>query len=119
MKNTIKAHKDFDFGESVPVMTPAFIMKCRHKKYDSGQYGIIASKRTFPTAVRRNRAKRLIRAWLQQCRPPADLDILMVAKVEILDTKLPDGVKYMKNALKRLTKAVDEKCLNPRKPKKR
>jgi len=117
MKNTIKAHKDFDFGESVPVLTPAFIMKCRHKKYESGQYGIIASKRAFPKAVQRNRARRLLRAWLQQSELPAGLDILAVAKVEVLETTLPDGLKYMKYALKKLDKVVDEKCLNPRLPK--
>jgi ribonuclease P protein component len=107
MKNTIKAHADFNFEEAEFVRMPAFFMKSRPKKYDSGQYGLVASKRTFPLAVRRTRAKRLLRAWIAKCGLSPDLDFLFIARPKILETKLPDGVTQMKKALKKSGKDVE------------
>jgi ribonuclease P protein component len=101
MKNTIKAHTDFNFEEAEIVRMPAFFMKYRPKKYDSGQYGLVVSKRAFPLAVRRNRAKRLLRVWIAKCGLPQNLDFLFIARPEILATKLPDGAAQVAKAVKK------------------
>jgi ribonuclease P protein component len=104
MKNTIKAHKNFDFKGSGSIAMPSFFLKYRAKKFDRGQYGLVASKKMFPLAVHRNRAKRLLREWTRMCGLPEHLDILIIARAEILETRLASGHGQMKKALKR---AVD------------
>ena len=100
MKNTIRNHKDFDFSDSKSAILPAFFMKKRQRKFDAAQYGIVAGKKVFPGAVQRNRAKRLLREWIRECKMPADQDILLVARTAILETDLRSGLAQMKKALK-------------------
>jgi len=102
MKNTIKKHTDFDFQEILPAAMPAFLMKFRPKRYDSGQFGLVATKRTFRKATDRNRAKRLLREWLRLSGRPEHVDVLLVARAPILETNMPDGMTQMKKALKRI-----------------
>ena len=103
MKNTIKSHKHFDFTDSKAVTMDAFLMKFRPHMFESGQYGLTASKRTFKHAVDRNRAKRLLRTWIRIAELPKDFDILFIAKAKILETTLKDGVAQMRKALKKVT----------------
>jgi ribonuclease P protein component len=103
MKNTIKAHKNFDFEGAGSVAMPSFFLKYRPKKFDHGQYGLIASKRTFPLAVHRNRAKRLLREWIRKSGGlPEHLDFLIIARAEILKTRLAGGSGQMRKALKKV-----------------
>jgi ribonuclease P protein component len=105
MKNTIKNHKDFNFADAPIVLMPAFFIKYRAKKYDRGQYGLVVSKRVFPLAVQRNRAKRLLRAWIAKCGGmPENLDVLIIARPKIMETKLPDGSSQMKRAVKKINR---------------
>ena len=75
-------------------------MKKRPKKFEAGQYGIVVGKRVFPSSVRRNRAKRLLREWIRGNEMPKDQDVLLVARPEILETDLKSGLAQMKKALK-------------------
>ena len=109
MKNTIKSHKDFDFDGTKSIAMPAFYVKYRPRRFESGEYGLIASKRNFPTAVKRNRAKRLMRAWLGKCKLPSKYDILLIAKSEILETKIEDGVGQMAKAIKKIKSSKTNK----------
>ena len=102
MKNTIKSHQNFDFGNCKPCIMPALLMKFREKKFETGQYGLIASKRTFKLAVDRNRAKRLLRDWIQQNKLPKDFDILFIARSQILETAQKEGIVQMKKALRKI-----------------
>ena len=81
---------------------PAFIIKWRAKKHGTAEYGLVVSKKTFPTAVARNRAKRLLRAWLAQTGLLNDFDILFIAKRQILETDLDDGIKQIKTVFKKI-----------------
>jgi len=100
MKNTIRKHKNFDFADIKSSILPAFFMKKRPMRFDAGQYGIVAGKKVFPSAVKRNRAKRLLREWLRGCDMPKGQDVLLVARPEILETSLKSGLEQMKKALK-------------------
>ena len=102
MKNTIKAHKNFNFGEGRGAATPALIIKQRPKLFEKSQYGLVANKRTFPLAVDRNRAKRLMRVWLQATGRPNEMDIIIIARLPILETKREDGIRQMKYCMKKL-----------------
>jgi ribonuclease P protein component len=99
LKNTIKSRSDFNFDNSISIAEPAFIMKLRPKTHENGRFGIIASKKIFPKAVQRNRAKRLIRAWMNIVKLPVTHDFLFIARSNILETGAPEGVKQLKNAL--------------------
>ena len=82
-----------------------FIAKARDTKWPGdARYGLTATKRTFRPAVLRNRAKRLLRAWLKEAEDALnpDLDYVFIARYGILGAKLPDGVAQIKRALKKL-----------------
>ena len=102
MKNTIKAHQNFNFGDQKGVVMDAFFVKYRKRMFEKGEYGLVANKRTFPLAVYRNRAKRLLRVWIQTVGRPVELDILFIARPPILETKREDGIDQMKRAMKKL-----------------
>ena len=105
MQNTIKSRKNFDFEDASVIVLPAIIVKFRPRKTESGQYGLVASKRTFPTAVRRNRARRLIRAWMAKCDRPPKFDVLFIARGKILETTLTQGVGQMAKAFGKIRKS--------------
>ena len=79
---------------------PAFFTKWRPKLFETGQYGLVVSKRVFKLAVMRNRARRLLRAWIGKSRLPKDFDVIFIARPKILETKLPDGTGQIRRALK-------------------
>ena len=82
-----------------------FIAKARPTKWpNDARYGLTATKRTFRPAVLRNRAKRLLRAWLKEAESSLnpDLDYVFIARSGILDATLPDGVAQLNRALKKL-----------------
>ncbi|HNY25191.1 MAG TPA: ribonuclease P protein component [Alphaproteobacteria bacterium] len=103
MRDTIKKHSDFIMPENCPTArTPFFIAKAQKTKFPGdARYGLVATKKTFPLAVDRNRAKRLLRAWLvensKMMNP--DMDYVFIAKIGILKADKLTGVANMKNAL--------------------
>jgi ribonuclease P protein component len=101
MKNTLKSRRDFDFNDAGFAAMPAIIVKWKPKRLEAPRYGMVATKKTFKTAVKRNRARRLIRAWLAECGLPAACDIIVIARAPILETGKKDGVAQMKKALKK------------------
>ena len=109
MKNTIKSQKNFDFNNAEAVVMPVMIIKYRPKKLSESEYGIVSSKRTFPTAVERNRARRLIRAWLDKCDRPQKFDILFIARKPILETNLTSGVGQMAKMFGKIKRSAKRK----------
>ena len=64
-RKTIRNHKDFLTSPDNPfVAAGCFVVKMKPAQKQDARYGIIASKRTFKLAVQRNRAKRLLRDWI-------------------------------------------------------
>jgi ribonuclease P protein component len=108
MRSTIKKHIDFIMPENCPTFrTSLFIAKANRTKFPGdSRFGLIATKKTFRFAVQRNRAKRLLRAWLRENESllNSDLDYIFIARTSILDALKPDGVVAMKNALEFLGK---------------
>ena len=105
MKNTIKSQKNFDFSESETAVMPIMVVKYRPKRHKDAEYGIISNKRTFPTAVARNRARRLIRAWMNRTERPRKFDLLFIARRDILETGLTKGVGQMAKIFGKIKKA--------------
>ena len=108
MRKTIKKHKDFECDDTANVVaTDLFIVKSRATLFPGdARYGLIVTKRTFRHAVNRNRAKRLLRAWIRQSEDGLDdrLDYIFIARAKILGADLPTGLAVMKKALRKISK---------------
>jgi len=106
VRNTIKQHKDFLIPDDAPrFVTDFFIVKSRPTKWpNDARYGLTATKRTFKLAHDRNRAKRLVRAWLRECESlmSPEMDYVFIMRAPILVAKKPDGIAQITRALKRL-----------------
>jgi len=106
MKNTIKLHKNFKFPENNWLTEGPLHLKWRPKLFESPQFGFVATKKTFPRAVDRNRAKRLLRIWIRANTLPKDLDLLFVARPSILEINYLDGAHLVKTVVKKITKTL-------------
>ena len=102
MKNTIKSHKNFNFEGMPRIAEPAFFMKYRPKLFKVGKFGLISSKKIFKTSVKRNRAKRLLKAWIKEVELPSKFDFLFIARSEILETYKDSGLEQLKKALTKI-----------------
>jgi ribonuclease P protein component len=111
MRNTIKKHSDFIMDETCATFkTPLFIAKARKTIFPGdARFGLVAAKKTFKLAVHRNRAKRLLRAWLienQNILNP-ELDYVFIARASILESSKENGVIQIKSALMSLDNKND------------
>jgi len=107
MKNTIKKHSDFTFPDDAPTYRcDLFMVKSRPARVpDHGEYGLIVSKKKFRRATQRNRAKRLIRAWIfaGSNKLPPNLDFLFIARDKILESDFATGQGHIKSAIAKLS----------------
>jgi ribonuclease P protein component len=108
MRETIKKHKDFAMTEDEPkFVCMLFIARARLTKWSgNAKYGLIATKKTFRHAVDRNRAKRLLRAWIRSHaeKMSPNMDYVFIARRPILDASLPQGTDFVRKAIKKLKK---------------
>lgn len=106
MRSTIKKHSDFQFADNAPIVkTPLFLAKSRPTIFPGdARYGLITTKRTFKLAVHRNRARRLLRAWIRENEDlmSPDMDYVFIARSAILDSDKSTGIATMKRAIKSL-----------------
>jgi ribonuclease P protein component len=108
---TIKKHSDFMMPEDTPIaFTQFMIMKMRPTKFESGRYGIVATKKTFRKAVIRNRAKRLLRAMLQQNKESVvpGIDFVFILRRDILTLSFAVMSKDFRKALRK----AKDLCIN-------
>jgi ribonuclease P protein component len=72
------------------------------------RYGLVATKKSFETAVKRNRARRLVREWLRLSASALDpaLDYSFVLRPLILDASREDGIKELKKTLLKLKEMI-------------
>lgn len=108
IRDTIKKHEDFAAGNNDPTARCAyFLVRCKDAKYsDDPRYGLIVTKKTFKHAVDRNRAKRLLRAWIE-CNEKMlcpEWDYVFIARRDILGADKQSGCIAMKKALHYLKK---------------
>ena len=107
-RDTIKNHSDFAAGANDPTARCAYFL-VRAKKTlfpNDARYGLIVTKKTFKHAVDRNRAKRLMRDWIEfnEDMLREDWDYVFVARRAILEATRLDGRVAMKKALNYLRK---------------
>jgi len=98
-------------NESQPrFVTDFFIARARPTMFETGRYGLVATKKTFKHAVDRNRAKRLLRAWIAECKTDMGdkTDFVFIARTAILGATKPDGVAMMRKAVKKIKVTSDK-----------
>jgi len=110
MRNTIKNHLDFETDRNLPVAgADFFTVRTKMAKFpDDPRYGLVVSKRNFRYAVQRNRAKRLLRDWIQFANEYMcpEFDYVFFARASILDKNITReiGREAMVSALKKIKK---------------
>jgi ribonuclease P protein component len=106
MRQTIKKHSDFLFPrDAASYRSPYFTMRARPTKWDrDARFGIVAAKKVLKLAIARNRAKRLIRAWLNECADELNpnLDYVFIVRADILNASKTDGVSAIRAGLAQL-----------------
>ncbi len=106
MRNTIKKHEHFLPHDDDPLARmPIFIVRATPTRFPGdARYGLITSKKAMKFATDRNRARRLIRAWLAECSDlmNPDMDYVIIARRDILETGRDAGVAMLRKAIKKL-----------------
>ena len=108
IRDTIKKHEDFAAGDNdLTARCAYFLVRCKDAKYpDDARYGLIVTKKTFKHAVDRNRAKRMLRDWIEHNEKmlSPEWDYIFVARRDILTADRLSGRTAMKKALHYLLK---------------
>ncbi len=108
IRDTIKKHDDFVPGANDQTARCAyFLIRAKHTKWpDAPRYGLIVTKKTFKHAIDRNRAKRLLRDWIEYNEKMLcnNWDYIFIARRDILGATRTDGRVAMKKALNYLRK---------------
>jgi len=106
-RKTIRKHSDFLTPLTcISVNTDVFTVKIKPITIQrDARYGIIVSKKFFKLSTERNRAKRLLRNWIEHNE---DLmldkyDYIFLTKYLILSTNHSNGCAIMKNALEQIS----------------
>ena len=105
-RKTIIKHEDFMTPpDTITGRSEFFFIKTRLAKYPKDpRYGLVASKRMFKLAVDRNRAKRLLRDWIefnQDLMLPA-LDYIFLATPKIFAAQRDAARELMRKSLRRI-----------------
>ncbi len=108
MLDTIKKHKDFKAHQNAPYILDVFFIAKTDKavKHPIGRYGLIVTKKTFKSAVDRNRAKRLLRVWFRAnlSEIKTDQDYIFIARKSILTADFETGLNNMCKCIRKLNK---------------
>ncbi len=107
MRKTLTQRSDFlELAASdISYITPFFVAKARKTKTPNDpKYGLVATLKTFKTAVARNRAKRLLREWIRitEKEMNPNFDYTFVARHAILHATRDNGLKQMTTTLKNI-----------------
>jgi ribonuclease P protein component len=94
--------------DNAPVAkSPYFLVKMAPTKFPGdARYGLVTTKRTFKLATSRNRARRLIRAWMNEIpgnEMNPEMDYVFILRTGILTATKNEGVQAVQKALKILT----------------
>ncbi|MBR1380340.1 MAG: ribonuclease P protein component [Alphaproteobacteria bacterium] len=107
-RNTIKKHDDFKMTDANPSARSLFFTVRAKPTLFPGdaRYGVVAIKRIFRLAIRRNRAKRLLRDWIApfESMLSPGMDYVFIARPEILTASRDEGRWAMYKALRYILK---------------
>jgi ribonuclease P protein component len=116
MRDTIKSHDDFHTADSDPsARSPYFFVRAKPARFpDNPRVGFMVTKRTFKLAVHRNRAKRLMRDWVQfnSILMVPEFDYIFTGRADILNTDRETGRAAMGRALKHILRKYAPKTPN-------
>ncbi|MDR0448869.1 MAG: ribonuclease P protein component [Rickettsiales bacterium] len=108
-RQTFDSRADFERLKNGAARFPArfFIANAAPARTNPAKYGMVATIKSFDTAVKRNRARRLMREWLRLSGKldPA-LDYSFVLRPHILDAKAGEGQKELSRALGKLREMI-------------
>jgi len=107
-RKTIRNHKDFFVScGNLKSAADYFMLKAKPAKIPGdARYGLIITKKTFKSAVLRNRAKRMMRDWIafnEHWMSP-DLDYVFILYASVLKCDRELGRKTVAKSLKRVAK---------------
>lgn len=108
MRDTIKNHNDFHTTDSDPsARSEYFFVRAKPARFpDNPRVGFMVTKRVFKLAVHRNRAKRLMRDWVQfnlDLMVP-EFDYIFTARSPIINADRETGRLAMMRALTHILK---------------
>ena len=106
LKQNWEFHRAYKRG--VSCVSPEFVLYVCKGKSNEISLGITAGKK-IGTAVRRNRAKRVITAAFDICAPhiPRGYDYVMVARTRIIETKSTTVAANVERQLKKVNLWVE------------
>ena len=103
---TIRQHRDFITPrDALKMRSECFLLKIKERSIpNETRYGLVASKKVFTTAVARNRAKRVMRAWLTECEDLMNLemDYIFILNTNILDYPKDLGLRDTRKAFRKI-----------------
>ena len=106
MRDTIKNHADFHTTDADPsAVSPYFFVRAKPSRFpENPRVGFMVTKRTFKLAVNRNRAKRLMRDWVQfnSDLMVVEYDYIFTARSPIINTDRETGRAAMARALRHI-----------------
>lgn len=106
-RKTVRNHNDFLTTPGMPyAFGDYFIIKMKPAARKDARYGLVATKRTFRYAVKRNLAKRLLRDWIaynENLMAP-NADYIFIARNTIFECSRETGRRKMASLLKKLSK---------------
>jgi len=109
---TIRNHKDFYTPrDGIRMRSVCFYLKIKDRCVpNETRYGLVAAKKIFKTAVERNRAKRVMRAWLTEYEDlmTLDQDYIFILNPTILNYPRNLGFRDTRKAIKRIAKAYND-----------
>ena len=111
-RKTIRNHKDFYMPHNgLVVATDCFVIKAGPAKIPGdARYGLVVSKRSFRFAVKRNRAKRLMRDWIaaNENLMSQDLDYVFIVNNPVLECDRESGRQKIEKALLKISKIYNQ-----------
>ncbi len=109
----LKLNRDFKrlYHKGSPFVSSSFVLYAAKGRRGRVRLGITATKK-LGTAVKRNRAKRVITAAFRECAPyiPSGYDFVIVARTRILDVKSNIVAEKMKKHLKGAGIWCEDEC---------
>jgi ribonuclease P protein component len=102
------------------VFASLFTLRFRQSK-EPTKVGFVTSAKVFKTAVKRNRAKRRLREVLRLIQPnwPANMNLLFIAKPQVLDADFEELKKAVLHAFEKIPEALAKPPVPRKNPKAR
>ena len=110
---SIKLNKEFRYlyARGINCVSPRVVIYCKKNRYDYNRLGITCAKK-IGNAVKRNRAKRLIRVAFRELQTHlnAHYDVVIVARTRCVLSSSAEVTEDLKHCFKQANVLKDEAC---------